>query len=271
MAISSLDNIVKNMPEQHSMDAEQANIYMEVIAESLKVNHKNHLFNWFQGTFQSLLPHDILIYGIKPAGSDFFHFDYYTATRYFSEQHFSMVTKFGEGLVQGVLSEWGYAKRIILDGGICTGLPANCLIMNTDPQVLSALELVNYAAYGFEDKQSGISTFFFFSRLRKGFDNKTAQMLEMLMSHLHLVMVRVSSAAAVTQSPSQRAAKHITTREVEILQWVYAGKTNWEIATILEISPLTVKNHVQNILRKLDVQNRRQAAIRASKLGLVKS
>ena len=48
------------------------------------------------------------------------------------------------------------------------------------------------------------------------------------------------------------------------------GKTNWEISSILGISPLTVKNHVQNILRKLDVQNRGQAAIKASKLGLVK-
>lgn len=252
------------------MDAEQATIFMEVIAAALKVSHKNHLFNWFQGSFQSLLPHDILIYGIRPAGSHGFKFEYYTATRYFNEQHFAMVTGLGDGLVQEVLNEWNYTKRIILDGSLSEGQPANCVNMNTDPQELRRLELVNYVGYGFEDKQSGMATFFFFSRLRKPFDQKCAQMLEMLMSHLHLVIVRVSSAAATPSPHAQRSAKYITSREIEILQWVYTGKTNWEIASILGISPLTVKNHVQNILRKLDVQNRRQASVKAAKLGLVK-
>jgi DNA-binding CsgD family transcriptional regulator len=49
------------------------------------------------------------------------------------------------------------------------------------------------------------------------------------------------------------------------------GKTNWEISTILNISPLTVKNHVQNVIRKLSVLNRNQAAIKAAKLGLIKT
>jgi DNA-binding CsgD family transcriptional regulator len=61
----------------------------------------------------------------------------------------------------------------------------------------------------------------------------------------------------------------LTKRELEILQWLHMGKTNWEISSILEISPLTVKNHVQNILRKFDVQNRSQAVVRAAKLGLI--
>ena len=50
---------------------------------------------------------------------------------------------------------------------------------------------------------------------------------------------------------------------------MHKGKTNLEISVILDISPLTVKNHVQNILRKLNVQNRNHAAVKASKLGLV--
>jgi DNA-binding CsgD family transcriptional regulator len=47
------------------------------------------------------------------------------------------------------------------------------------------------------------------------------------------------------------------------------GKTNWEISTILNISPTTVKNHVQNIIRKLGVENRGQAAVKALNLGLI--
>lgn len=48
-------------------------------------------------------------------------------------------------------------------------------------------------------------------------------------------------------------------REQEIMRWVCVGKTNPEIGRILNISPLTVRNHLQRIFRKLDVLNRAQA------------
>ena len=51
----------------------------------------------------------------------------------------------------------------------------------------------------------------------------------------------------------------LSAREAEILQWVAMGKTNPEIGAILNISSFTVKNHVQRILRKLDVSSRTQA------------
>jgi DNA-binding CsgD family transcriptional regulator len=57
----------------------------------------------------------------------------------------------------------------------------------------------------------------------------------------------------------------LSERERQVLQWVRQGKTNHEIGQILSISPLTVKNHVQKILRKLNVSNRAQAAARATK------
>lgn len=52
----------------------------------------------------------------------------------------------------------------------------------------------------------------------------------------------------------------ISLREREIMNWVCMGKTNQEIGMILEISPFTVKNHLQRIFKKLDVMNRAQAA-----------
>lgn len=48
-------------------------------------------------------------------------------------------------------------------------------------------------------------------------------------------------------------------RQQEVANWLAAGKTNNEIGQILGISPLTVKNHVQIILRKLNVPNRTAA------------
>ena len=57
--------------------------------------------------------------------------------------------------------------------------------------------------------------------------------------------------------------------EQQILQWIYHGKSNIEIGMILDISPLTVKNHVQKTLRKLNVLNRTQAVGKALALRLV--
>src|SRR5436190_717461 len=58
-------------------------------------------------------------------------------------------------------------------------------------------------------------------------------------------------------------------RELDILKWIYLGKSNFEIGAILKISPLTVKNHVQKILRKLNVVNRTQAIGKALELRIL--
>lgn len=62
----------------------------------------------------------------------------------------------------------------------------------------------------------------------------------------------------------------LTNREREVLQLIAQGKSNQEIATELFITLKTVKTHVSNILAKLDVEDRTQAAIYALKHGLVK-
>lgn len=61
-------------------------------------------------------------------------------------------------------------------------------------------------------------------------------------------------------APARRKAGALLSgRECEIMRWVSVGKTNPEIGQILEISPSTVRNHLQRIFRKLDVINRAQA------------
>jgi len=51
----------------------------------------------------------------------------------------------------------------------------------------------------------------------------------------------------------------LSPREIEIMHWLKLGKTNIEIGMILDISSLTVKNHLQRTFRKLEVLNRTQA------------
>lgn len=61
----------------------------------------------------------------------------------------------------------------------------------------------------------------------------------------------------------------LTHRETEILQYVSAGLANKEIALRLAISERTVKNHLSNIMEKLHVNSRTQAAVYAIRSGLI--
>ena len=55
----------------------------------------------------------------------------------------------------------------------------------------------------------------------------------------------------------------LTPREAEVLLWIAQGKSNSDIATILETSVHTVKKHLQNLFAKLGVESRNSAMLRA--------
>jgi DNA-binding NarL/FixJ family response regulator len=61
----------------------------------------------------------------------------------------------------------------------------------------------------------------------------------------------------------------LSARELEVLRLIAIGKDNAEIARDLFISPKTVKNHISNILMKLQIENRIQAAVYAVRSGIV--
>jgi len=56
--------------------------------------------------------------------------------------------------------------------------------------------------------------------------------------------------------------EHLSAREHEVLELLAAGRSNQQIADVLVISPVTVRNHVSAILAKLQVSNRREAMLR---------
>ena len=76
-----------------------------------------------------------------------------------------------------------------------------------------------------------------------------------------------------SQSSSVDAAETIraelSDREIEVLKLIANGKDNAQIARELFISPKTVKNHISNILMKLQIDNRIQAAVYAVRSGIV--
>lgn len=63
--------------------------------------------------------------------------------------------------------------------------------------------------------------------------------------------------------------KELTRREIEVLKMIAAGSSNKEIASVLNISERTVKNHISNIFKKIDVSDRTQAAVFAIKNDII--
>jgi len=61
----------------------------------------------------------------------------------------------------------------------------------------------------------------------------------------------------------------LSKRQREVLEWIAAGKTDWEIAAILRISRRAVKFHLEQGRKKLNATNRAHAVARAIALGLI--
>ncbi|MBH5321605.1 helix-turn-helix transcriptional regulator [Aurantiacibacter sediminis] len=61
----------------------------------------------------------------------------------------------------------------------------------------------------------------------------------------------------------------LSDQETNIMHWIAQGKSNTDIATILDISPNTVSTHTKRIFRKLDTSDRVTATVKSLKLGLI--
>lgn len=71
------------------------------------------------------------------------------------------------------------------------------------------------------------------------------------------------------RTDEQKKIEDLTTREMEVLKHLAYGMYNKEIAETLSISERTVKNHVSNIFKKIDVSDRTQAAVFAIRNHLI--
>jgi DNA-binding NarL/FixJ family response regulator len=87
---------------------------------------------------------------------------------------------------------------------------------------------------------------------------------------LQSVLRQLNESDQAQQAVSPDTNDPLTPREVDVLQLLVEGLTNQAIAQVLGLSAGTVKSYVQTILRKLDVSDRTQAAVKAIRAGLVK-
>ena len=94
-----------------------------------------------------------------------------------------------------------------------------------------------------------------------GFTQGELQEVHSLLLAAHLQICKIMDGG--------RSSVSLSDREREVLGWMGRGKSSGDIATILEISPETVRTYTRRIYDKLQTNDRVTATVRALKLGLV--
>lgn len=74
---------------------------------------------------------------------------------------------------------------------------------------------------------------------------------------------KFKNASATEESPV------LSLREKECILWTAKGKSSWEIGVILGVSRNTVNFHIKNVMKKLGVNSRTVAALKAAHCGII--
>jgi len=191
----------------------------------------------------------------------------------------------------------GCCQSPLFDGWIQTQVPqvfesrASNSLTADEAGLYRRFELSTVLSSGLLDMEGRYASYFGFAQLQDGVGSYQLNLSDLLIPHLHVAYSRIihrhgdSTAkpdhrTLIATSPkpnrsngdSERFKKRsnpLSAREHEVLQWLFGGKSNWDIGMILSISEFTVKNHVQSILRKLNANGRQHAVAKALEAGLI--
>lgn len=138
-------------------------------------------------------------------------------------------------------------------------LDVKVLILTVHNEIDYLLKAMDIGVNGYILKESD------FSELKKAID--TVMSGE---TYIQPNLIPLLNNRMVSRDKDKDKIEELTKRELEVLIEVANGKLNKEIANELKISERTVKNHISNIFKKIDVSDRTQAAVFAIKNDLIK-
>jgi DNA-binding CsgD family transcriptional regulator len=120
------------------------------------------------------------------------------------------------------------------------------------------------AIHGVLDIHARSGSYFSFAQVAENLADPWLQdRLRLLVPLLHTALVQVADAPVLL--PGQDPVVRLSGREVQLLQWLAAGRTNVEIAALSSRSHATVRNQLHNLYGKLGVANRAEAIRVASR------
>ena len=251
-----MDNVV-------TLSAVELERLLITIESAQQVHRRHQFFLWSQGMLQSFLPHGLLIFGYGEYGTPAFRCEILARTN--SAEDRGLHGNDLNDLVERMADAWRNSGQtpLLFD--------AENKQVGSGPvaQVLTRLGFGHAMAHGAREFSGASSGFFVLLRMPEAPGRRHAYFAEMLMPYLHTTLHRMLLSEKDTAGSRVRQGVRLSVREAQVIALVRDGMTNQQIGQILELSPLTVKNHVQNILRKLNVANRAQAVAKAVKARLI--
>jgi transcriptional regulator EpsA len=247
-------------------DELQAESLMLNLDASLRVYARHEFFSWTQGALQSLIEHELLICAMPNGEPGSFYVDSFS-TALVEPARLSELFRQDVTLVPQLIKAWeaNHCEPIVFDaagGGAVAGSA-----LGREMARIGASTIVVHGTY---DACGELASFFTFGCTSGTARNQQRHIVGLVVPFLHAAWMRTRINWPAEGAGVKPAVESVlTARETEILQWIYHGKSNIEIGMILGISALTVKNHVQKILRKLDVLNRTQAIGKALALRIL--
>lgn len=224
---------------------------------ALSVSNRSHLFTWLRLHLHRFVPHELAICHLpqQDAGQATQVFHSVPLPPLLLEQ----LAQASPRLLATLRRAWVGGRR-----------QPTFVALDADPELADHPALTQLQQLGIErllvhgvDAQACLrseSLFAFCTRSRQ--DDAAAAGLALWMPYLHAATMRALN-SATRSSDAEAAACPLTAREIQVLQAVRQAQRTDEIAAQLDISPLTVKNHLRKIMAKLGARSRLHAVAEA--------
>jgi transcriptional regulator EpsA len=273
VALAALDELTPEI---------EAEALAQNLEASIRVFTRQHFFSWTQGLLQNLIRHEMLVCSARAGEGEACDVEGFS-TSAVEPEPFGALYRKDAAFSAKMVAAWiahryqPFVLDLAADAHDVLGLSDSTqavdgALSGAMSGELMRIDATTVLAHGTHDGKGRMASFFVFACRPEDVDPRQLQRVEMLVPTLHAAWLRTRINLVGQKSGSVEnvvGRDILTAREHEVLRWVYLGKSNHEIGMILGISPLTVKNHVQEILRRLDVQNRAQAVGKAFKLHIL--
>jgi transcriptional regulator EpsA len=232
---------------------------------SLSITNRPQFYLWAQGALQGFLPHETLYCAFGDIEKMQFKFEAFSRSPRQVVVDATAADPVSD-LLPRIVDDWlrhGHMPRLYCPQAL-EQVGRRQLISD-----LKNMRLGTASAHGPREVPGDFGSFFVFTGLPHAPGPRDIYLLQLLMPYLHMALYRMLGRQDGSEPADATPKVMFSKREIQVLHWVKNGKTNLEISQILEISQPTVKSHVQNIMRKLNVTNRAQAVGKSATLRLV--
>lgn len=249
-------------PTPFRLTAEESARFLRIISEGSLINRHYGIYRWLNGEMQKFLPHEILISAWGDFAKRRLKLDVTSGLPGVRTRQLAHCRV--DDLIRLAYEQWVDAGRqpVLLETAeIMPPRACGCPIHAALRSMRAAL------VHGVRDDRGGHESLYVaFSRERPGQASRSDSfrfLVDWLITQIDVAFRKVAAYPLEGTEPPEASGVNwldLSRREGEILDRMCRGETNINIAVALDISPYTVKNHVQRIFRKIGVNNRTQAA-----------